>query len=102
MANVYLSSDPSSKDRWAVIYPSYLNGRRTVAQGRRVPKAKCVDNPTVYEIRDVCQSQGLEVGVEDKLYPRDSAKDALCKGRVRVHLKDSEGLPVNDKFASSK
>ncbi|KXJ13823.1 signal recognition particle 19 kDa protein [Exaiptasia diaphana] len=102
MAATYLSSDPSSKDRWIVIYPAYLNARRTVAQGRRVPKSKSVDNPTVYEIRDVCQSQGLEVGLEDKLYPKDSSKDALCKGRVRVQLKKSDGSPSNDKFINRK
>ncbi|XP_031574423.1 signal recognition particle 19 kDa protein-like [Actinia tenebrosa] len=100
--NPYLSSDPSAKDRWIVIYPAYLNGRKTVVQGRRVPKVKSVDNPTVYEIRDVCQSQGLEVGVEDKMYPRDNSKDALCKGRVRVQLKNSQNLPINEKFQNRK
>ncbi|XP_022778305.1 signal recognition particle 19 kDa protein-like [Stylophora pistillata] len=60
----HLSTDPASKDRWIVVYPAYLNSRRTVQQGRRVPKEKAADNPTVYEIRDVCQSQGLNCEVE--------------------------------------
>ncbi|XP_022798645.1 signal recognition particle 19 kDa protein-like [Stylophora pistillata] len=98
----HLSTDPASKDRWIVVYPAYLNSRRTVQQGRRVPKEKAADNPTVYEIRDVCQSQGLNCEVESKFYPKDSAKDALCKGRVRVQLKNSDESFVNEKFQSRK
>ena len=26
--------------RWIIVYPAYLNSRRTVEQGRRVPKTK--------------------------------------------------------------
>ena len=40
--------------------------------------------------------------MQNKQYPRDSAKDALCKGRVRVQLKNSDGKPVNSSLASSK
>ena len=62
----YLSSDPSAKERcvdansgvlvlrscgildltfiyavrWIMVYPAYLNAKRTVAEGRRVPKEK--------------------------------------------------------------
>ncbi|KAK2556689.1 Signal recognition particle 19 kDa protein [Acropora cervicornis] len=98
----HLSDDPSSKDRWIIVYPAYLNSRRTVEQGRRVPKNKAADNPTAIEIRDVCQSQGLRCEVENKHYPKDSAKDALCKGRVRVQLKNSDSSFVNEKFQSRK
>ncbi|KAL9951742.1 hypothetical protein ACROYT_G044466 [Oculina patagonica] len=98
----HLGDDPSSKDRWIVVYPAYLNSRRTVEQGRRVPKAKSADNPTVYEIRDVCLSQGLNCELENKCYPKDSAKDALCKGRVRVQLKQSDNSFINERFQSRK
>ena len=39
---------------------------------------------------------------QNKFYPKDSAKDALCKGRVRVQLKQSDASFVNEKFQSSK
>ena len=107
--------------------------------------AQAADNPTVHEIRDVCQSQGLNCEIEvmlsfewpqksdqswsclvsrskifwciwftvhlvvlifffsqNKYYPRDSAKDAMCRGRVRVQLKNSDSSFVNEKFQSSK
>ena len=40
-----------------VRYPAYLNSRMSVKQGRRISKAKAIDNPTCPEIRDVCLSQ---------------------------------------------
>ncbi|CAB3984607.1 Signal recognition particle 19 kDa [Paramuricea clavata] len=98
----HLPSDPSKIERWSIVYPSYINSKKTAAEGRRVPKDKACENPTVNEIKDVCQSQGLNCSVENKQYPRDSAKDALCKGRVRVQLKDSSGKPVNPTLLSKK
>ncbi|EDO48060.1 predicted protein [Nematostella vectensis] len=100
---VYLSDDPASKDRWVTVYPAYLNSRRTVCQGRRVPKAKAVDNPTVSEIRDICTSQNLSCELENnKFYPKESAKDVVCKGRVRIQLKNSDGTPVNADIPNRK
>ena len=37
-------------DRRIVIYPVYLNSKRTLAQGRRVPAAAAVDDPSLEEI----------------------------------------------------
>lgn len=39
---------------------------------------------------------------QNKCYPKDSAKDALCKGRVRVQLKQSDNSFINEKFQSSE
>lgn len=60
--------------RWICIYPAYLNSKKTLAQGRRLPRAQCVENPTHQEIRDVLLTAGLHVGVENKLYPRERSK----------------------------
>ncbi|XP_046839393.1 signal recognition particle 19 kDa protein-like [Xenia sp. Carnegie-2017] len=98
----YVSSDPSKPERWYIVYPSYINSKKTIAEGRRIPKEKACENPTVNEIKDVCQSQNLNCSVENKQYPRDSAKDALCKGRVRVQLKNAEGNPINVLFKCKK
>lgn len=102
VSNPNAGFDPHCSRWWIVVYPAYLNSRKTTEQGRRVPKNKAADNPTVFEIRDVCQSQGLNCEVEHKHYPRDSAKDAMCKGRVRVQLKNSDSTFVNEKFQSRK
>lgn len=60
--------------RWICIYPAYINSKKTLAQGRKLPKESCVENPTHQEIRDVLITTGLKVGVENKLYPREQSK----------------------------
>ena len=79
----HLTTDPSSQLRWIVIYPSYLNSRKTKEDGRKVAKANAVDNPKVTEIKDVLTYHEFNCVVEEnKQYPRDSFKDAFCKGNV--------------------
>src|SRR3989338_9809050 len=76
------------KARWAVVWPVYLNSKKTTKQGRRVPMEIAVDNPTLDEIAQACQALGLATHVErTKKYPRDF----LLVGRVRVELKDENG-----------
>lgn len=60
--------------RWVCIYPAYINSKKTRAEGRRITKQKCVENPTHQEIRDVLQAAGFRLGVENKLYPRERSK----------------------------
>lgn len=84
--------------RWVCIYPVYLNSKKTLAEGRKIAKDKCVDNPTHQEIRDVLSAAGLRVGVENKLHPRERSKEVLYRGRIRVHLKNDDGTPVNPDF----
>lgn len=47
--------------RWVCIYPAYINSKKTLAEGRRISKGKCVENPTFQEIRDVLDAAGLNV-----------------------------------------
>ena len=87
--------------RWICIYPAYLNARKTLSEGRRVPKTVGVDNPMCTEIRDVCISQSLDVEFEsNKHYPREQARDHIHSGRVRVQLKDDDGTPLNASIPS--
>ncbi|KAF0289857.1 Signal recognition particle protein [Amphibalanus amphitrite] len=59
-----------------------------------------VENPNYEEIRDVLSSAGLQVGVENKLYPRENSKELLFRGRIRVQLKQDNGKPVKPEFPS--
>lgn len=86
--------------RWICIYPLYINSKKTLAEGRKLPKEKCVENPTAQEIRDVLVAAGLKVGVENKLHPRERSKDTPYRGRIRVQLKDDEGTPLTPDFPS--
>ncbi|XP_012283550.1 signal recognition particle 19 kDa protein [Orussus abietinus] len=84
--------------KWVCIYPVYINSKKTLAEGRKLAKDKCVENPTYEEIRDVLAAAGLCVGVENKIHPRERSKELQHRGRIRVVLKDPYGLPLNPIF----
>ncbi|XP_014272272.1 signal recognition particle 19 kDa protein [Halyomorpha halys] len=88
----------SDRERWICIYPAYLNSKKTRAEGRIIAKEKAVENPTYQEIRDVLSAAGLKVGVENKLYSREKSKELLYRGRIRVQLKNDNGIPLNPDF----
>lgn len=88
----------SDRERWICIYPAYINSKKTLAEGRRVPKDKAIENPTYQEIRDVLSAAGMKVGVENKMYSRERSKELLYIGRIRVQLKNDDGTPLNPDF----
>ncbi|PNT61715.1 hypothetical protein BRADI_5g19500v3 [Brachypodium distachyon] len=81
----------SSIKKWDIIYPVYLNSKKTVAEGRRIAAAKACADPTCNEILDSCAYLKIPCKIEDKAYPRDFFQ----RGRVRVQLKNEAGSPVN-------
>jgi signal recognition particle subunit SRP19 len=52
------------QDRFICIYPAYLNNKKTIAKGRRIPISKAVENPTTTEVQDVCSAVGLNAFLE--------------------------------------
>ncbi|XP_010925959.1 signal recognition particle 19 kDa protein [Elaeis guineensis] len=85
--------------KWAVIYPIYINSKKTVAQGRRISVAKACENPTCIEIGDCCNYLKLPFAIElDKAYPRDF----MQRGRVRVLLKREDGSLCNPAIGTKK
>jgi len=90
--------DDDDESKWICIYPVYINSKKTMKEGRRLPKSQAVDNPTASEIAEVCRQLGFLVKLEgEKSYSRDF----LLKGRVRVQLK-VDGNPVNALIPSRK
>ncbi|EMS52497.1 Signal recognition particle 19 kDa protein [Triticum urartu] len=82
----------SSIKKWKIIYPVYLNSKKTVAEGRRIAAAKACPDPTCIEIADSCAYLKIPRAIElDKAYPRDFFQ----VGRVRVQLTNDDGSPVN-------
>lgn len=85
--------------RWVVIYPVYINSKKTLAEGRRICASKACENPTIVEIGDCCQYLRLPCAIEiDKAYSRDF----MQRGRVRVQLKRDDGTLVNSAIPSRK
>uniref|UniRef100_A0A8C4VKG6 Signal recognition particle 19 kDa protein n=1 Tax=Gopherus evgoodei TaxID=1825980 RepID=A0A8C4VKG6_9SAUR len=93
------AASPADKERFICIYPAYLNNKKTIAEGRRIPMDKAIENPTSTEIQDVCAAVGLNVLVEkNKLYPREWNRDVQYRGRVRVQLRLEDGNPCLPQF----
>ncbi|KQJ83189.1 signal recognition particle 19 kDa protein isoform X2 [Brachypodium distachyon] len=93
------SDGGSSIKKWNVIYPVYLNSKKTVAEGRRIAAAKACADPTCNEILDSCTYLKIPCKIEqDKAYPRDFFQ----RGRVRVQLQNEDGSPVNPAIRTKK
>ena len=50
--------------KWNVIYPVYLNSKKTVSEGRRIAAAKACPDPTCIEIADCCSHLKIPHAVE--------------------------------------
>ncbi|XP_012671241.1 signal recognition particle 19 kDa protein [Clupea harengus] len=98
----HLTTKPDDKERFICLYPIYINSKKTLAEGRRIPAEKAVENPTCVEIRDVLTAAGVNVLVENKMHPREWNRDVQFRGRVRVQIKQEDGNPCQEKFASRK
>ncbi|XP_029986196.1 signal recognition particle 19 kDa protein isoform X1 [Sphaeramia orbicularis] len=96
----HLTQNPADKERFICVYPVYINSKKTLAEGRRVPTDKAVENPSCAEIRDVLTAAGMNVYVENKMHPREWNRDVQFRGRVRVQIKEADGTPCQDKFTS--
>lgn len=87
------------------IYSPYLNKFKTRQEGRRVSSKVAVEDPTAWEILEVCKRlfpQGCVEG-ENKGYSRDyEAQWPPMRGRIRVRLFDAEGKPTNSEITTRK
>uniref|UniRef100_A0AC34QA77 Signal recognition particle 19 kDa protein n=1 Tax=Panagrolaimus sp. JU765 TaxID=591449 RepID=A0AC34QA77_9BILA len=93
----------SDEARWNVIYPAYMNSKRTKFEGRRIPLAKAVINPTCQEIQDILQHEGFNSKIEkNKMYPREKDREEDFLGRIRIQLKNDDGAFVNEKYKSTE
>ena len=54
----------SSIKKWKIIYPVYLNSKKTVAEGRRIATPKACPDPTCIEIADSCGYLKIRCAIE--------------------------------------
>ncbi len=70
------------------LWPEYFDVKRTRAEGRRLPKSLCVENPSLDIIAKAAMILDLEYdGLESKCYPKAPRAGHGCvkveKGKVR-------------------
>ncbi|XP_038625916.1 signal recognition particle 19 kDa protein isoform X2 [Tachyglossus aculeatus] len=78
-AMAYDERSAADKDRFICIYPAYLNNKKTIAEGRRIPVEK-----------------------KNKMYSREWNRDMQYRGRVRIQLKRDDGSLCFPQFPSRK
>ncbi|XP_036193428.1 signal recognition particle 19 kDa protein-like isoform X1 [Myotis myotis] len=89
--------------RFICIYPAYLNNKKTIQEGTRIPISKAAENPTATESQDECSAVGLKAFLEkNKMYSREWKRDAQHRGRVRVQLRQEDGSLCLVQFPSRK
>ncbi|KAL8273717.1 hypothetical protein Esti_002317 [Eimeria stiedai] len=92
--------DGADRSRWQILYPAYLNKKYTTAKGRRVNLAIAVEDPTVNEMKMICDHLALPARVEiTKRYPRDWL---WSTGRLRVQLFKENGSPFSSEVPSKR
>ena len=85
--------------RFICIYPAYIDAKKTVKEGRKIPKSLCIENPSYQEIKDVLSVTNLNCVIENKIYPRERSKELLHRGRIRLQIKHDDGTPINPDFS---
>lgn len=59
-----MEGDQVDVKKWAVLYPVYMNSKKTVAQGRRIAIAAACEDPTCDEIGRCCSFLQLPNAIE--------------------------------------
>lgn len=49
-----MDGDSINIKTWNILYPVYMNSKKTIAEGRRIPASKACENPTASEIGYCC------------------------------------------------
>ncbi|XP_028060897.1 signal recognition particle 19 kDa protein-like isoform X2 [Camellia sinensis] len=94
-----MDGEISNIKKWIILYPIYINSKKTIAEGRRISTSKACENPTCAEIGDCCSHLKLPFAIEiSHAYPRDF----MQQGRVRVLLKNEDGTFSNPAISSRK
>ena len=62
---------------WQVLYPVYINVQKKVSEGRRVPRNKCCERPSIQEMAEVCRFLKLQVVLEVRA-PRSFVRSCTC------------------------
>ena len=77
--------------RWVIVYPCYINSKLSIAEGRKLPKAQCCEDPLPAAMAQVAAKLGFQAAIEPrKTHPRDF----FHPGRIRVRMFDELGAPV--------
>jgi signal recognition particle subunit SEC65 len=79
---------------WACVYPVYIDLKKSRKEGRKIPAANAIEDPSAIYMVTAAQKLGFEVGLEpSKRHPRDP----FNFGRLRIRFKQN-GKLMNPKI----
>lgn len=58
------SSQVDQVKQWQILYPAYIDSKKKISEGRRIPVSKCAERPTAQEMYDICKYLGLQCELE--------------------------------------
>lgn len=59
-----MPSDGTDRSKWQIIYPAYINKKRTTAGGRKVALEIAVEDPKVDEMSKICEHFNIPSAIE--------------------------------------
>ena len=79
---------------WSCVYPVFIDAKKSRQEGRKIPAAYAIENPSAIYMVTAAQKLGFDVGLEaSKRHPRDP----FNFGRLRIRFKQN-GKLVNPKI----
>ena len=70
MASTVTTPPAQPKKKYRVIYPVYINAKKTIPEGRQIAKDKACENPTATEVFDVVKHLGFPCELEVCLWSK--------------------------------
>jgi len=55
-----MSAKKVDTSKWTIIYPAYINKKKTIDDGRRIPLDVACENPSLSEMERVVKHLGFE------------------------------------------
>ena len=92
-------TDNEETKKWRCVYVTYFDATKSIKEGRRLPKEKCVDSPNIHLIAYAVELLKLRHVVERcRKHPRDY----FGLGRLKVQMVDEQGYHMNNDVGISK
>ena len=86
------------KQTWSIIYPAYLDQKKTLNEGRRISKEIAYSLPTIELIVEAMKEMKIEYEIEaNKCYPKDFGTE----GRIRYRYRNENGEKIKQEYQNS-
>ena len=86
-------------NKWRSIYPCYFDKNKSIAEGRRLPKKSCIEDPNIHILAMALNL--LNVRHVQQIMSRHP-RDSFTAGRLKCEILDPKGNPKNAEITNKK